>query len=96
MQIRLAALIFGAAFALVAPGFIHAGADIYSIDAHVLSAGTSKLSGNTCFRLHATIAEPVAGYSSSTNYSMSAGFGAVTQSAARDDVFFSGFEDCTP
>ena len=96
MQIRLSLLGAGAVVALGAFGSIRAGSNMYSIDAHVISAGTSSLSGSPCFRMQATIAEPVAGYSSSANYSFSAGFRAVTQSTGPDDIFFSGFEVCPP
>jgi hypothetical protein len=96
MKNRLSWLVAGAVVALGAFGSIRAGSNTYSIDAHVISAGTSSLSGSPCFRMWATIAEPVAGYSSSTNYSFSAGFRAVTQSAGSDDIFFSGFEVCPP
>ena len=96
MQIRLWSLFAGAVVALGAFGSIRAGSNIYSIDAHVISAGTSTLSGNPCFRMQATIAEPVAGYSSSAIYAFSAGFRAVTRSVGPDDIFFSGFEVCPP
>lgn len=93
MQIRLWLLV-GVAVSLAAFGSTRAGSSIYSIDAHVISAGTSTLSGSPCFRMQATIAEPIAGYSSSANYSFLAGFRALAQSAGRDDIFFSGFEVC--
>jgi hypothetical protein len=44
--------------------------------------------------MQATIAEPEPGYSSSTNFSIWAGFRALTANAVRDDIFFSGFEAC--
>jgi hypothetical protein len=46
--------------------------------------------------MRATIAEPAPGYSSSTTYSLSAGFRYVTQNIGSDTIFFAGFEDCTP
>lgn len=96
MQIRLSLLLAGAVVALGTFGSIRAGSNTYSIDAHVISAGSSSLSDSPCFRMQATVAEPIAGYSSSTNYSISAGFRAVAQSAGPDDIFFSGFEVCPP
>jgi hypothetical protein len=96
MQIQLWLPVVAAAVSLGSFGSIRAGSNIYSIDAHVISAGTSTLSGNPCFRMQATIAEPVAGYSSSATYSISAGFRAMARSAGPDDIFFSGFEVCPP
>jgi hypothetical protein len=95
MQIRVF-LPIAAAVSLAAFGSIRASSTVYSIDAHVISAGSSTLSGSSCFRMGATIAEPVAGYSSSANYSFSAGFRALAQSAGADGIFFSGFEVCPP
>jgi hypothetical protein len=66
----------------------------YSVDAHIVASGTSVLSGNSCSRLRATVAEPVAGYSSSVDYAIIAGFRATTASATPDDIFFSSFEVC--
>ena len=74
-------------------GAIDATGQTFSIDAHVVSAGSSVQSTSACFRMRATIAEPVAGYSSSTNYSITAGFQAVTP-IANDEIFSSGFEAC--
>jgi hypothetical protein len=72
-----------------------ASSDIYSIDAHIIAAGSSVQAKSSCFRMHAVIAEPVAGFSSSTDFALNAGFIAVAAPAS-DDVFFSGFEDCAP
>ena len=86
----------GAAAIAFAFGSIHAAGQTFSIDTYVMSAGTSVRSGSPCFRMQATIAEPAAGYSSSTGYSLYAGFRYVTQSNGSDTIFFAGFEDCTP
>ena len=83
-----------AATSLAALGAAHAGSVIYSIDAHIIATGTSARSGNACNRLRATIAEPVAGYSSSVDYEIIAGFRAIAASTTPDDIFFSGFEVC--
>jgi hypothetical protein len=45
--------------------------------------------------MNSLIGEPVAGYSSSTNFGLGAGFFAIV-TATNDDIFFAGFEDCTP
>jgi hypothetical protein len=74
-------------------GALHASGQTYSIDAHVVAAGSSMRSGSTCFRMRATISEPVGGYSSSANYSLAAGFRAANPGAG-DDIHFSGFENC--
>lgn len=67
----------------------------YSIDAHIVSAGTSVHSSSACFGLDATIAEPVAGFSSGGVYNLSAGF-AYAAPIANDNIFGNGFEDCSP
>ena len=72
---------------------IDATGQTFSIDAHVVSAGSAVLHG-PCFRLQATIAEPIAGYSSSATYSLSAGFQSVAPDVANEEIFSSGFEAC--
>lgn len=73
-----------------------AGSAGYSIDAHVIAAGTSVHSASACYRLDATVGEPVAGFSASLYFALSAGFNSVAPSARTDDIFFSSFENCTP
>lgn len=85
-----------ASIAVVSCLSIHAAAQNYSIDAHVFAAGTSVRSGNACFRLDATLAEPAAGYASSADYSIAAGFRAIAPTLDSNDIFFAGFEDCSP
>ena len=69
----------------------------YTIDAHVIAAGSAVRAGGGCLRLHAaTIAEPVAGYSTSAHYTLSAGFRATPKVLETDDLFSSGFESCSP
>jgi hypothetical protein len=74
---------------------VRAGSDVYAIDAHVISAGNSVQAKSSCFRMDAVIAEPVAGFSLSTDFTLNAGFVAVAAPAS-DAIFFAGFEDCTP
>lgn len=82
---------------LVAIAAVRAGAPpTYSIDAHVISAGSSVRAQSPCFRLTSTIAEPIAGYSSSVDYALDGGFLTLANTAPSDDVFFDGFEGCTP
>jgi hypothetical protein len=45
-----------------------AGNPTYSIDAHIISTGTSVHATSVCFGLDAVIAEPVAGFSSGRFY----------------------------
>lgn len=67
----------------------------YSIVAHIVAAGSSTHASSACFGMDAVIAEPVAGFSAGGTYTLNAGFftGAVP---VADDIFSSGFEDCTP
>jgi hypothetical protein len=76
-------------------GSVGSADPVYSIDAHVVGAGASARAGSACFRLRATIAEPVAGFASSADYVIAGGFRA-TPRGVGDDIFFSGFEDCAP
>jgi hypothetical protein len=75
---------------------VPSAADIptYSIDAHILSSGASEHASSSCFGLDAVIAEPIAGFSTGGEYALNAGFFAVAAPRS-DDIFFSGFEDCT-
>jgi hypothetical protein len=83
--------------ALVAIAAVCAGAlPTFSIDAHVVSAGSSGRAQSPCFRLASTIAEPIAGYSSSVDYALDGGFLTLADTTPGDDVFFDGFEGCTP
>jgi hypothetical protein len=94
--LRTPVIAVGTMFSLLVLNSTPAASDVYSIDAHIFSAGSSTQSGNSCFRMQATLAEPVAGYSASTDYVLVAGFLAATQKGTSDGIFFSGFEDCTP
>jgi hypothetical protein len=67
----------------------------FSIDAHIVSTGTSAHARSACFGLDATIAEAVAGFSSGGIYDLSTGFAAVSP-IVNDTIFANGFEDCTP
>lgn len=68
---------------------------VFSIDAHVVAAGTSARSSSACLRLDATLGESVAWSSSSADYAVFAGFR--ERAPMADDVlFFNGFEDCAP
>ena len=67
----------------------------YSIDAHIISTGSSTRASNGCFAVDAVIAEPVAGFSSGGIYDLSTGFAAVSP-IFNDTIFANGFEDCSP
>jgi len=94
-RIRIRALFMGASLLCVAAFSASAGADSYSLDAHIIASGSSVRSSSACFRMDAVIAEPVAGSSSGGLYTLTGGFVAVA-APPNDDIFFSGFEDCTP
>jgi hypothetical protein len=67
----------------------------FSIDAHIISAGTSAHAKSVCYGLDATIAEPVAGFSSGGVYELVTGFAAASP-IINDTIFANSFEDCTP
>ena len=85
-------------FVFLLPALVASSADtaVYSIDSHILAAGSPVHSASSCFGLDAVIAEPVAGFSSGGQYALSAGISYVVASLANDSLFASGFEDCTP
>jgi hypothetical protein len=89
LKLRVAAV---AAIAMAA----HADGQTFSIDAKVVGTGTSVRSGNSCFRMRATVAEPVVSTAANSSYSITAGFRAAAPLASGDDVFFDGFERCSP
>jgi len=66
----------------------------YSMTSHIISNGSSAHLSSACFRLDAVIAEPVAGISTSADYTLSAGFHAAAP-GHNDGIFFSAFEDCS-
>ncbi len=67
----------------------------FSIDAHIISTGSSTRASNGCFAMDAVIAEPIAGFSSGGIYDLSTGFAAVSP-IIDDSIFANGFEDCSP
>jgi hypothetical protein len=73
----------------------------FSIDWHVISAGgTSLSSGNqsqsSCFIVNGTLAQVSPGYSSGGIYAVYAGFWAPAPTQGADEIFFDGFEGCSP
>jgi hypothetical protein len=67
----------------------------FSIDAHVVAAGSSAQSTNPCFRLNATVGEPADGYMSSGTLSLNGGFRAIAANGTpSDEIFFTSFEAC--
>ena len=56
---------------------IHADNVTYAIDAHIIASGSSGQSVSSCFHISAVVGEPVAGFSSSTDYTLNSGFFAV-------------------
>ena len=91
MQIRVAALVTLGLIALTS----RAADPVHSISGYVISSGSSVRSSSNCYVLDATIAEPVVGSSSSSTYSIDAGFRYVIADVG-DDIFANSFEDCSP
>lgn len=87
-RVALAALLFAIAITASA-------ASVYSIDAHIISSGSSTHASSVCFGMDATIGEPVAGFSSGGAYDLSAGF-AYAAPVVNDTIFANSFEDCSP
>jgi len=64
-----------------------------SIGFHFIGSGGHALQ-NFCYRLSGTAGQTAPGYSSSTNFSVVAGFWEAAPLTSLDELFFDGFEDC--
>jgi hypothetical protein len=49
---------------------------------------------NTCYRLSGSAGQAAPGYSSSSRYSVNAGYWAGAPTTGLDEIFFNSFEDC--
>ncbi|MEO5622225.1 MAG: hypothetical protein ABIQ78_02235 [Dokdonella sp.] len=78
------------------PSHAHAQATPeFSIDSYVISAGANR-SFNTCFVLTGTLGQAAPGYSSGGVYYLLSGFWSFVPITERDEIFFNGFEGCSP
>jgi hypothetical protein len=104
MKTHVSRALIGAAFVLGVSTASVASAQAqtsFSIDWHVISSGGTTLSGgdtsrSTCFIVNGTLAQVVPGYSSGGVYSVYAGFWAGAPTHNTDEIFFDGFEGCSP
>jgi hypothetical protein len=67
----------------------------FSIDWHVISPGGTQLRSN-CFVLDGTLGQPVPGYSSGGIFAVLSGYWSVAPITGTDEIFFNGFEGCSP
>lgn len=94
-RLRIAARICALAAAVLAGGGLLAGAATggsYRIDAQAIAGGGSR-SGNACFTLTSTIAQPLAGAAQGGSFQVTAGFLAAT-AGSTDSLFSDAFEAC--
>ena len=70
-----------------------AGGPAYGVDWSYISAGTKPVR-NSCYKLSGTAGQTAPGYSSSSTYSVIAGFWAAAPTSGLDEIFFDGFERC--
>ena len=92
MLLLLAMLAGGGA---IAESGVQAPADSYRLEAATLAGGGGTSSARSaCFKLTATLAQPVAGTSSSQDFSLTSGFWATPPPIPHDDIFADSFEDC--
>jgi hypothetical protein len=99
MKTRVSRTLVGAAFVLAAS--TAEAQTTFSIDWHVISSGGTTLSGgntsrSTCFIVNGTLAQVAPGYSSGGIYSVYAGFWTGAPTRDTDEIFFDGFEGCSP
>jgi len=66
----------------------------YAIPIHTIGISGPTLT-SPCFRLSGSVAQPSAGYSSSTNYRLITGFQAIRSGVRGDEIFFDTFESCS-
>jgi hypothetical protein len=75
-------------------------APTFDIDWHLISSGGTTLVGGTsrssCFIVNGTVGQAAPGYSSGGVYSLYAGFWTAAPTMRTDEIFFDGFEGCTP
>ncbi len=73
---------------------------VFSIDWHLISSGGTTLVGGTsrssCFIVNGTLGQTAPGYSNGGVYSLYAGFWAGAATMGTDEIFFDGFEGCSP
>ena len=104
MKAHVSLALVGAAFVVCIAGTSVARAQAqptFTIDWHVISSGGTSLStGNqsqsSCFIVNGTLAQVAPGYSSGGIYSVYAGFWAAAPTRNTDEIFFDGFEGCSP
>jgi len=75
--------------------YAHAQATQFSIDWYVISPGGTQLRGN-CFVLDGTLGQAVPGYSSGGIFAVLSGYWSVAPITGTDEIFFNGFEGCSP
>ncbi len=73
-----------------------ASADTFTLDAHVIDAGSALTLGNSCSHLQASIGETASGYSQGGGFSLLAGFQSIASAGKPDTLFFDGFQGCNP
>jgi len=104
MKTNVLRVLAGAAFMLGVGNVSVASAQsqtTFKVDWHVISSGGTTLSGgdtsrSTCFIVNGTLAQVAPGYSSGGIYSVYAGFWAGAPTQNTDEIFFNGFEGCSP
>ena len=70
----------------------HAGSPTIS-DSIIAGGGGSSNSPGKCFKLDATLGQPMAGYSSGGAFAINVGF--LAGRGDRESIFHYGFEECT-
>jgi hypothetical protein len=88
------ALVCGACVAASADSGAQA-APQFDIAWHITSAGGTQVRGG-CFIVNGTAGQPAPGYSSGGPYFLLSGYWTVAPITGSDEIFFNGFEGCTP
>lgn len=67
----------------------------YGIAWHAINPGITR-ARNSCFLLSATMGQAVPGYASGAEFVVTSGFWAAAPITQLDEIYFNGFERCSP
>ena len=96
--ITLSAVTAIAGFSVANTSSVHAGVSPYQLTWQTLASGGILHSQDACYQLSGSVAQAVVDpeFSTTDTYTLFTGFWSAAPTAGQDQLFFNGFEDCTP